>query len=324
MRISQFILSAVTFAAVGQCQYPNPGACTGVCGNSHDPAIIRRDDGMYFRFSTNGKVAIHTAPALTGPWVYKGSVVKDRSKINQAGNTDLWAPDVTKIGDTYYLYYAVSQFGSQNSALGLATSKTMDVGSWQDRGAIGVSSKAGKDYNAIDANLFRGGNKWYMNFGSFWGDIFQVGMQDPPVKTDGSASRQIVFQPAGEHAIEGVFVFPFNNQYYAFFSAGKCCGLDKNRPPSGQEYRILVCRSSSPTGPYVDKSGKSCVQGGGTVVYPSHGDIYAPGGQGVYNDPQQGPVLYYHYINKKRGYADGDKLFGWNKLDFSGGWPRAL
>lgn len=75
------------------------------------------------------------------------------------------APDVTKIGDTYYLYYSVSQFGSQNSALGLATSKTMDVGSWQDRGAIGVNSNAGKNYNAIDANLFRGGNKWYMNFG---------------------------------------------------------------------------------------------------------------------------------------------------------------
>lgn len=31
------------------------------------------------------------------------------------------APDVTNIGGTYYLYYAVSAFGSQDSAIGLAT-----------------------------------------------------------------------------------------------------------------------------------------------------------------------------------------------------------
>lgn len=86
---------------------------------------------------------------------------------------------------------------------------------------------------------------------SFWGDIFQVGMQDPPTKTDGSASRQVVFQPAGEHAVEGAYVFVNNGMYYMFYSAGKCCGLDKNRPPAGQEYKIMVCRSNSPTGPYV-------------------------------------------------------------------------
>jgi arabinan endo-1,5-alpha-L-arabinosidase len=73
-----------------------PGACSGVCGNAHDPALIRRSDGTYFRFSTNGKVAIHTAPDITGPWTYRGAAIPAGSKINKAGRNDLW------VGQTMY------------------------------------------------------------------------------------------------------------------------------------------------------------------------------------------------------------------------------
>jgi arabinan endo-1,5-alpha-L-arabinosidase len=70
--------------------YANPKTCTGTCTNAHDPAIIRRSDGTYFRFSTNGKVAIHTAPDITGPWTYKGAALPSGSSIDLTGNQDLW------------------------------------------------------------------------------------------------------------------------------------------------------------------------------------------------------------------------------------------
>lgn len=70
--------------------YALPEACSGVCNNSHDPSIIRRNDGTYFRFSTGGKIAIHTAPSLTGPWAYQGAALPSGSSINLAGNQDLW------------------------------------------------------------------------------------------------------------------------------------------------------------------------------------------------------------------------------------------
>lgn len=38
------------------------------------------------------------------------------------------APDVFSYGGTYYMYYAVSSSGSQNSDIGVATSPSMDVG----------------------------------------------------------------------------------------------------------------------------------------------------------------------------------------------------
>ena len=70
--------------------YADPMACSGVCNNAHDPALIRHSDGTYYRFSTGGKIAIHSAPAVTGPWTYKGSVVPAGSKISLKGNNDLW------------------------------------------------------------------------------------------------------------------------------------------------------------------------------------------------------------------------------------------
>ena len=67
--------------------------------------------------------------------------------------------------------------------------------------------------------------------------------------------------------------------------------------------------------------GTTCTNGGGSIVLQSHSNIYAPGGQGVYQDPALGPILYYHYMDTNIGIADGDARFGWNKLSFSSGWP---
>lgn len=86
------LLSAVT-AVYG---YAYPMACTGICNNAHDPALIRRADGTYFRFSTGGKIAIHTAPSITGPWSYKGAAIPAGSKINLPGNNDLWVCSILK------------------------------------------------------------------------------------------------------------------------------------------------------------------------------------------------------------------------------------
>ncbi|PSN67545.1 endo-1,5-alpha-L-arabinosidase [Corynespora cassiicola Philippines] len=314
------IVASILSAASVVYGYANPMACSGVCGNAHDPALIRRDDGTYYRFSTGGKIAIHSAPSITGPWTYKGAAIPSGSKINLKGKDDLWAPDVTKVGDTYYMYYSVSTFGVQDSAIGVATSKNLDT--WTDHGSTGISSQAGKDYNAIDGALYWDGSKFVMSFGSFWRDLFSVNMQNPPLKTQsGAASVNVAFKPEGEHAQEAAFIAKNGDYHYLFFSVGKCCGFDANRPAKGQEYKIQVCRSKSATSGFVDKAGKKCTEGGGTTVLESHGWVYGPGGQGVYYDPQLGPVLYYHYVDTRIGYADGQKKFGINTIDFSSGWP---
>ena len=192
------------------------------------------------------------------------------------------------------LYYSVSTFGSQNSAIGYATSSTMEAGSWTDHGSTGVSSSSSKPYNAIDGNLIQADSSYYLNFGSFWGDIYQVPMNSAGTAASGS-SYQIAYNSSGSHAVEGSFMYYRSGYYYLFFSSGICCGYDTSKPATGAEYVIHVCRSTSVSGSFVDKSGKSCTAGGGTVLLASHGYVYGPGGQGVFADPTYGTVLYYHY-----------------------------
>lgn len=111
-----------------------------------------------------------------------------------------------------------------------------------------------------------------------------------------------------------------NGYYYLFWSAGQCCNLATSPPAAGGEYHVQVCRSTSATGGFVDKNGISCVNGGGTTILASHDSIYAPGGQGLFNDPTYGWIMYYHYL-KPSDLNDGDTLLGVNKVDFSSGWP---
>ncbi|CAM1508583.1 Fc.00g054310.m01.CDS01 [Cosmosporella sp. VM-42] len=301
--------------------YANPGACSGQCW-SHDPSLIRRDsDGTYFRFETGSLIGIWKAGDLTGPWVYQGAVVPSGSSINLPGNDDLWAPDVQKVGNQYILYYSVSQFGSQNSAIGYATSSTMEYGSWTDHGSTGVKSDSSKSYNAIDGNLIKdtSGN-YFLNFGSFWHDIYQVPMNAAGTKATG-ASYNLAFNATGSQALEGSYMYYHSGSYYLFFSSGWCCGYNTNYPAQGEEYKIFVCKSDSVSGPFKDKNGNSCTASGGTMVLASHGNVFGPGGQGIFDDPTHGSVLYYHYANTNIGISDADYQFGWNTVTWKDGWP---
>ncbi|KAF7943392.1 hypothetical protein EAE96_011318 [Botrytis aclada] len=299
--------------------YANPGACSGNC-YAHDPALIQRSsDGTWFKFNTGNGIGIWKATALAGPWTYVGDALS-KSSINLAGNGDLWAPDVHLVGSTYYMYYVVSTFGTQNSAIGVATSATMEVGSWTDHGATGIASASGKLYNAIDPNLILVGSTYYLNFGSFWDDIYQVAMASTPTKAGGSASYNLAYNSSGTHSEEGSYMFYYSGYYYLLISSGICCGYDTSKPAQGAEYKIIMGRSKTATGNFVDQSGKALSAGGGTTLLASHGNVYGPGGQGVYLS-SSGPLLYYHYANPTVGLGDANYLFGYNYLTFTNGWP---
>ncbi len=86
-----------------------------------------------------------------------------------------WAPDISFFNGTYHLYYAVSRFGQNRSAIGLATSKSLDPQSpdygWNDQGMV-IETHQGDNWNAIDPNLVldENGDPW-LAAGSFWTGI---------------------------------------------------------------------------------------------------------------------------------------------------------
>ena len=148
---------------------------TGNLG-AHDPTLFRAGN-TYYVFSTGliqteddpGGILMHrSVGSLEGPWETIGAVPVPKWANDNYKTAHLWAPNVVKSGNTYYLYYAVSEFGKNHSAIGLATSTTPgDPASWKDQGPV-LKSEPGDDHNAIDPMVFQDGGVWWMTWGSFW------------------------------------------------------------------------------------------------------------------------------------------------------------
>lgn len=132
----------------------------------------------------------------------------------------------------------------------------MEVGSWTDHGSTGIASTSSKSYNAIDPNLIDVSGTYYLNFGSFWDDIYQVEMASSPTTTSGS-SYNIAYNASGTHAEEGSYMFYYSGYYYLLISSGICCGYETTLPAAGDEYRIIMCRSTYATGGFVGFSSLS-------------------------------------------------------------------
>jgi arabinan endo-1,5-alpha-L-arabinosidase len=142
----------------------------------------------------------------------------------------------------------------------------------------------------------------YFLFGSYWTGIQQIEISSYRNTVEWNGTKEdiknvIRNQTTNSAVVEGAAQWKQDEWYYIFYSVGACCNVVPNLAPPGDEYRIVVCRADSITGPYYDRDGKSCLsQNGGTTVLASHGDVYAPGGQGLMTHPDnKRTVMYYHY-----------------------------
>lgn len=164
------------------------------------------------------------------------------SKINLPGNNDTWAPDVHKVGNTYYCFYSVSTFGSQDSGIGLATSQWLVPGSWTDNGLV-LESGANLSTplnitNAIDPNLFVDyPGPPLLTYGSFWDDIWQFQLEPDLEHVDWQVpADHLSLDPVSPQAEEGSYLSFNDGWYYLWFSHGQCCGFNaSDLPPPGAE-----------------------------------------------------------------------------------------
>jgi arabinan endo-1,5-alpha-L-arabinosidase len=290
--------------------YPNPVAISGSTG-AHDPGAVKTPEGGYIVATTGNNIPLKTSSNRTS-WSNAGSAFPSGMpwvSTFTGGSSTIWAPDLTYQDGTYYMYYAASTFGSQNSGIFLATSTTGASGSWVDRGLV-ISSSSSVNYNAIDPNLVIADGQWYLSFGSFWTGIKQIDIDPATGLRSGTAIRGIA-QRSGSTAIEAPFVFHHGDFYYLWVSFDTCC------QGASSTYRIMVGRSASPTGPFVDRNGTAMTAGGGTEVLAGHGDVHGPGGQSVIADTD-GDVLVYHYYAGAAGIA----TLGINPIGYDAeAWP---
>ena len=147
----------------------------------------------------------------------------------------IWAPDVSFHNGQYYLYYSVSSFGKNTSAIGVATNPTLDPQDenfrWTDHGIV-IRSVPNRDmWNAIDPNLIidEAGTAW-LSFGSFWNGLKMVKLNPDlisiaqPEEWHSLARRKRSFEfedaKAGDARLEAPFIFRKNGFYYLFSLLG--------------------------------------------------------------------------------------------------------
>ena len=308
------LLVLATAVGAEAATYPNPGRVTGDVG-VHDPSMLKTTGGTYLVVSTGNNLPIKTSTDRVAfrnagvvfpggaPWTtqYTG------------GSANLWAPDLSFHNGQYYLYYSASTFGSNNSAIFLATSPTGTAGSWTNQGLV-IATTAASNYNAIDPNLFIDAqNQWWLTFGSFWTGIKMIRINSSTGRrsTTDTAVRSLAGRPSSAgNAIEAPFLFRHGSLYYLFVSFDRCCQGARST------YRVMVGRSSAVGGPYVDRNGVAMTSGGGTEILAGHGSVHGPGHEAVLSDVDS-DLLVYHYYADDNSSKLGINLLGWD----SAGWP---
>ncbi|MGO4424541.1 family 43 glycosylhydrolase, partial [Streptomyces sp. MCAF7] len=133
------VLAAATAFALlptSASAYPNPGRVTGDIV-VHDPTMIRASDGSYLLYSTHGGLEARTSTDRIA-FSRSGNAFNTPPSWwkNYSSSNDPWAPDISYQGGKYLMYYAVSSFGSSNSAIGFATSSSGKAGTWTDYGIV--------------------------------------------------------------------------------------------------------------------------------------------------------------------------------------------
>ena len=303
------VVAAAATPTVPPGSYPNPGVVTGAT-RTHDPSVVKTPAGGYIVAQTGDNIPLSTSANRTA-FSAAGSVFPNGASWTTAytgGSRNLWAPHISYENGRYYLYYSASTFGSNKSAIFLATSTTGASGSWTNQGLV-IESATSDNFNAIDPNLLvDSSGQWSLTFGSFWSGIKQITLNAGTGKRSGSTLRSVAGRGGG--AIEAPFVFKHGSYYYLWVSFDLCC------KGAASTYRIMVGRSTSPAGPFVDRGGVAMTSGGGTQILAGHGSIHGPGHQAVIAD-SDADVLVYHY------YADsGASYLGINLLGYdSAGWP---
>ena len=288
----------------------------------HDPSSIVKDGGRFYVFGTRPGIAVRSSVDLLN-WTNEPAVFSNPPAWtkNVAPGFDgyFWAPDILRLNGKFLLYYSVSAWGKQTSAIGLVTTTTLDESAtnhiWTDCGEV-IHSTNGYAYNTIDPSVFLDTDgKLWLAFGSYWKGIFLTEL-DPQTGLRISTNSP-VYPLAWNDSIEASCLTRHGNFYYLFVNWGQCC------KGTNSTYEVRVGRAEKITGPYLDRDGKKLADGGGSPFLQSSGRFIGPGHIGILIDGSTNDTtrFSYHYYDAD---TRGRSRLALGTIDWSDGWPVAV
>jgi arabinan endo-1,5-alpha-L-arabinosidase len=298
-----------------------PFEVAGSTRQVHDPVIIKEGD-TYYLFCTGDGITRRTSEdMITWRQTFPTRVLPrlpEWAAEMIPGATNLWAPDISYYNDRFHLYYSVSTFGQNRSAMGLLTNVTLDHTAddheWIDHGLV-LASAPGDNYNCIDANLILDEDDvpWLV-FGSHWGGIkmrrldYDTGLPSAEDETLYSLAQRAIHP----RAVEAPFMIRRGDYYYLFVSFDACC------QGANSTYRVMVGRAEDITGPFVDRDGVDMMRDGGTqVTFPTE-RWRGPGHNAIWHEDGTDYIVYHAYDADSHGVH----TLRIDRLDWDeDGWP---
>ncbi|MGE4434632.1 MAG: family 43 glycosylhydrolase [Bacteroidales bacterium] len=288
-----FLVVGLFSAVLAQAQEPRISV--------HDPVMIR-ENGVFYIFATGQGISVWSSTDMQH-WKREKRVF-DRApewavEAVPGFRGHIWAPDISWVDGRYYLYYSVSTFGKNGSCIGLATNATLDANApeykWIDHGMVIRSVPGEHNWNAIDPNLILDteGKPW-LSFGSFWDGLKLLPLQAdlksvPAAEIPITIASRLAETDKGANPIEAPFIVYRAPYYYLFASIDYCCkGVEST-------YKMIVGRSRSLTGPYVDDVGRDLRTGGGRLLMEGDVNWHGVGHNAVVNVDSVDYLLFHAY-----------------------------
>ncbi len=311
----------------------------------HDPSALHFENGRFMVFSTGNRKDYRSGEYIeglginswyrdgkTGTWHLGDMLFTENDKptwwdelVPNAGG--FWAPDVPFKWVMYYSFEAEDDSASA-IARAVATGKAPNL-KWKDDGVVLLSSacrrRGASCPVAIDPSVFTDNEgNLYMAYGSGTSGIWIVELDRRTGHLSAAAGEgwceeneayhHVAYRNIEIDYIEAAYVYrhPSNGYYYLFVNWGGCCRGMKS------SYNIRVGRSMSPTGPYLDKTGRDMVNEGGSLVIKSEGRCIGPGHASVYRHTDGRFAFAFHYYD---GDDEGKARLGVRNLGWADDWP---
>ncbi|MBQ7572162.1 MAG: family 43 glycosylhydrolase [Bacteroidaceae bacterium] len=270
----------------------------------HDPSTIAECNGRYYTFGTGVGGLISE-----DGWTWHGGAERPGGGA---------APDVLKIGDRYLIVYGATGGGlggGHNGRILTMWNRTLDPKSpdFHFTRPIEVCSSDGmEDQDAIDPGLLLDPttDRLWVSYGTYFGTIRLIEL-DPATgeRIKGNKERDIAID------CEATDLLYRDGWYYLLGTHGTCCdGVNST-------YNIVVGRSRSVEGPYLDNVGRDMFHGGGRMVVAAGDRKTGPGHFGRTVIDEGVEVMSCHFEADLD--RSGRSVLGLLPLLWRNGWPVA-
>lgn len=268
-----------------------------------DPTVWRGDDGWYYALCTQCKTVIRSNDLVTWFVANSKKAISDEDMNDiHAKYKNIYAPQVCEVGGERLLYAGLINSPS-DSAVGVFK-QDKKTGVFKYMGIVVGYPDLGGVKDSIDPDVVtdEDGRVWLF-FGSTYG-IHRIELNPDGLSVKEGASLVRVAGKDGfsgstrENVLEGAYLYKRGDYWYMFVSAGSY---------NNARYKLLVGRSRTLDGEFLDKDGRKLYDGYATkILYSDNQDtLNGPGHNGeIITDKKGRTYMLYHCHTVKASGTD--------------------